>query len=467
MKPSIAPHKLSFPQLLQWGRHPSDFLDALTDRYGDIFSVQFPGDKPVIIVSDPQGIEELLTAPLGTFSSGQGNEMFRPVMGDYSMLLLDGKPHQRQRKLTMAPFHGERMRLYGSRIGELTEQMMQPWQVGTTVDLPACMKDITLNALLDIVFGLTAGRYAEQLRQKLLDLIGLVTSPLIALHLFLPSLQKDWGLWSPWGRFRRLQREVDQLLYKEIAHRRASPEIERTDILSMLMAARDEEGEPMSNEELRDGLITLLTGGFDTTSTALVWTLYWIHQTPNVRKRLMEELDSISDPSDMRAIAKLPYLSATCQEALRISPPIVLTFIRVAQVPFQLMGHQLPVGSRIWGDMYSVHRRPDLYPHADQFRPERFLERQYSPHEFLPFGGGDRLCIGNAFALYLMKLVIFTILSRYELALDDPRPVRAIRRGPGLEPSRLVQMKIVGYHYRSSCVATGEYVESEIPVRLN
>jgi cytochrome P450 len=453
MKSSIAPHKLSFLQLFQWARHPSDFLDNLTKRYGDIFAVQFPGDKPVLIISDPKGIEELLTAPLGTFSSAQGNEMFRPVMRDHSMLLLDGKPHQRQRKLTMPPFHGERMRLYGMRIYELTEQMMKSWQVGASVDLPVCMKEITLNALLDIVFGLTEGRYAEQLRQKLLALIGVVTSPLIALHLFLPALQKDWGVWSPWGRFRRLQQEFDQLLYKEIAHRRASPEVERTDILSMLMAARDEAGEPMSNEELRDGLITLLTGGFDTTSTALVWTLYWIYQTPGVHQRLISEIDSVNDLLDMKAIAKLPYLSATCQEALRISPPIVLTFIRVAQAPFQIMGHELPVGSRIWGDIYSVHRRPDLYPDPDQFRPERFLERQYSPHEFLPFGGGDRLCIGYAFALYLMKLVIFTILSRYELALKDSRPVRAIRRGPGLEPSRLVQIKIVGHHYRSSKVA--------------
>jgi cytochrome P450 len=305
------------------------------------------------------------------------------------------------------------------------------------------------------------------LRQKLLALIGLVTSPLLALHLFFPPLQKDWGRWSPWGRFRRLQREVDQLLYKEIARRRQSSDVERTDILSMLMAARDEEGAPMSDEELRDGLITLLTGGFDTTSTGLVWTLYWIYQTPGVRERLLAEIDSIHDVTDMKAIAKLPYLTATCQEALRISPPIVLTFIRVAQVPFQMMGHELPVGSRIWGNMYSVHRRPDLYPNPDQFQPERFLERQYSPYEFLPFGGGDRLCIGYAFALYLMKLAVFTILSRYDMALVDPRPVQATRRGPGLEPSRLVQMKVIARRQHPSYTAVGMPYQTALDVSGN
>lgn len=449
MQSVMSPHKFSFGQLMQWSRKPADLLDELTDRYGDMYTVQLPGDRPVTLVSHPKGIEDIMNAPLGTFSSAQGNEMFRPVMGDYSLLLLDGKAHQRQRKLLAPPYHGERMRLYGDRICELTDQMMQTWQMGDTVNAETCMKNVTLNALLEIVFGLKEGGESERLRQKLLVLIRVATSPLVALHLFFPPLQKDWG-WTPWGRFMNLRREFDQMLYDEIARRREYPEPDRTDILNLLMAARDEAGEPLSDRELRDQLVTLLMGGFDTTSTSLVWTLYWIHQTPGVLDKLLAEFDAIEDETDMRTISRLPYLSATCQEALRISPSILVSFIRVAQEPVQVMGQEFPAGWRFWADMYSVQQRPDLYPTPQQFKPERFLERKFSPYEYLPFGGGNRVCIGSAFATYLMNLVIFKVLSSYDLELTDPRPVEAIRRGPGLEPSRPVELTLKARRQRPS-----------------
>lgn len=453
MEINNVPHKLSFLQLFQWASRPADFLDACTSRYGDIFTVQFPGDRPVTFVSHPQALEQVLTAPPKTFASGQGNEMFRPIMGDSSLLVLDGKPHQRQRKLVMPPFHGERMRLYGRHICELTEQTMQPWRVGESFDLRTCMEEIAVNALLNIVFGLTEGVRSEHLRRKLLALVELSASPLIALHLFFPPLRQDLGPWSPWGRLLRLKNDVDRLIYAEIAQRRQETQLERTDILSLLMAARDEEGELMSDEELRDELITLVLAGFDTTSTALTWALYWIHKVPRVREQLLEELNTISDPSDTRAIAQLPYLTATCQETLRIYPIIVLTFVRVAQTPFEMMGYEFPAGSRIWPNIYSAHHRQELYPDPEQFIPERFLNRQFSPYEYLPFGGGNRLCVGSAFASFLIKLALFTILSRHHLALADSRPIHPIRHGPGLAPSRAVRMSVIARHHRRSKVA--------------
>lgn len=453
MKQTNAPHKLSFLQLFQWASRPADFLDACTREYGDIFTVQFPGDRPVTFVSHPKALEHVLTAPPGTFAAGQGNEMFRPIVGDYSLLVLDGKAHQRQRKLMMPPFHGERMRLYGRHICELTEQMMKPWGVGKSFNLPACMQEISLNAICNIVFGLTEGERSEQLRRRLLALVGLTASPLIALHLFFPPLRKDLGSWSPWGRFLHLKNDVARLIYAEIAQRRKQPQPECTDILTLLMAARDEEGEPMSDQELHDELITLVLAGFDTTSTAMTWVLYWIHKVPRVRERLLEELDSISDPLDTRAIAQLPYLTATCQETLRIYPIIVLTFVRVAQTPFEMMGYEFPAGSRIWPNIYSAHHRQEVYPDPEQFKPERFLERQFSPYEYLPFGGGNRRCIGYAFAQFQMKLVLATILSHYQLALVDPRPIRPTRHGPGLAPSRDIHMQVTAHHHRQSNVA--------------
>jgi cytochrome P450 len=428
-------------------------LDTCASRYGENFTLQFPGDKPVTFISDPKALEDVLNAPIGTFASGQGNEMFRPIMGDNSLLVLDGKPHQRKRKFMMPAFHGERMRLYGSLIHNLTEQMMKPWKVGQSFNLPLSIHEISLNVLLHIVFGLTEGESSKQLRQKLLALVEMTASPIIALHLFFPPLRKDLGPFSPWGRFLRLQKEVDQLIYREIAQRRQQPETERTDMLTLLMTARDEEGQPMSNQELRDELITLLLSGYDTTSTAMIWALYWIHKVPRVRERLLEELDTISDPSDTKAICQLPYLTATCHETLRLSPSIVLTFLRIAQTSFEMMGHKFPTGSRVWPNIYSAHHREAVYPDPKQFKPERFLEQQFSSYEYLPFGGGNRLCIGKAFGLFEMKLVIFTILSRYQLALIDPHPIRPIRRGPGLAPSRDVHMMVTARHYRPSNVA--------------
>ncbi len=452
MKLNNAPHKLSFSELFQWGRRPTDLLDAYTQRYGDIFTIQLPGEKPITIISHPKALEDILTAPWGTFAAGVGNEMFRPVMGDNSLMLLDGKPHQRQRKLLVPPYHGERMRLYGSLICELTEQMMKSWKIGSSVEISTSMREVSLNALLNVVFGLTKSDRSEKLRQKLLLLVGVGTSAYFTFPLFFPALQKDWGSWSPWGRFLRLQKEVDELLYAEIAERRQHSQSERTDILSLLLAARDEEGQPMSDRELRDELITLLLVGYDTASTALMWAFYWIHKVPEVRQNLLAEIDTISDFSNVKAIAQLPYLTATCQETLRITPAIILAFMRVAQAPFQTMGYEFPVGSRIYPNIYSTHRHEEIYPNPQQFQPERFLNRQFSAYEYLPFGGGNRMCVGNAFAMYLMKLVIFTILSRYQLNLTDTRPVNFIRRGPGIEPSRSINLVVTARRYHQSNV---------------
>ncbi|MBE9181922.1 cytochrome P450 [Oculatella sp. LEGE 06141] len=446
------PHKLSFLQLFQWASRPSVFLDDCTKRYGDFFTVAFPGSKPFTLVSHPQALEHILTAPPGTFVSGEGSEKFRPIMGNYSLMVLDGKPHQRLRKLMMPSFHGERMRLYGNLICELTEQMMKSWKLENSFNLHTSMQEISLNTLLNVVFGVAEGENTEQLHQKLLKLVGFATSPLLALHLFVPSLRKNLGAWSPWGRFLRLQKEVDQLLYAEIAQRHQHPQPDRTDILTLLMSARDEEGEPMSDQELRDELLTLLLGGYDTTSTAITWALYWIHRQPDVRERLLEELNAIDDPSDTKAIAKLPYLSATCQEALRLTPSIVLGSVRIAQMPLEIMGQELPQGTWIYPNIYSAHRRADVYPEPDQFKPERFLEQQFSPYEYFPFGGGTRGCIGTTFAQFQMKLVLFTILSRYQLALIDSRPVQPIRRGPGLVPSKAVHMMVTACHLHRATV---------------
>lgn len=439
-------HTPSFVQVFQWATRPSDFLDACTSVHGDIFTVKFPGDKPLVFISHPKALEQIFTAPPGTFQYRECSEILRPYMGEHSLLLLEGKSHQRQRKMLMPPFHGERMRVYGKLTCDLTEQMMKTWKVGEAFNLHSCMRSISLNIILHAVFGLVERERSEQLSQKLSVMLKMISTPVLALHIFLPPLQKDWGFWSVWGRFIRLRNEVDRLLYAEIAQRRKQLQPERTDILNLMIAARDEEGQPMSDEELRDQLMTLLLSGQDTTTTAMTWAFYWIHKIPRVRKRLVEELDTITNSSDIKAIIQLPYLTATCQETLRFYPSIIEGFPRVAKTPFEIMGYKFPVGSRLCPNIYSAHHRKEVYPEPEMFLPERFLEKQFSHYEFLPFGGGERLCIGQAFSQFQMKMMLFTILSRYELALDDPRPIHPIRRGPGLAPSRDLRMIVAAPH---------------------
>ncbi|MBV8588149.1 MAG: cytochrome P450, partial [Verrucomicrobia bacterium] len=248
-----------------------------------------------------------------------------------------------------------------------------------------------------------------------------------------PKLQLDFGPQSPWGRFIRSRQQIDELLYAEISDRRS--QMPGDDILSLLLGARDETGAPLSDLELRDELMTLLVAGHETTATAITWALYWIHKLPAVREKLINELQSLGDPADPNAIFRLPYLTAVCSETIRIYPVGILTFPRITKRSVELDGVTLEPGTPVIGSIYLAHRREQVYPDPESFRPERFLERRYSPYEFLPFGGGSRRCIGMAFAQFEMKLVVARVLSGFELALADNRTVRLVRRGITSGPS--------------------------------
>ena len=207
-----------------------------------------------------------------------------------------------------------------------------------------------------------------------------------------------------------------------------------------MILARDENGQPMSDAQLHDELITLLLAGHETTASAIAWALYWIHRQEQVREKLMGELGHLSKDSDPTAIMQLPYLTAVCNETLRLFPVAVLTVPREVKEPVELMGYQLEPGMRLHGCIYLTHQRPDLYPNPKSFKPERFLERMFSPYEFFPFGGGVRRCIGEALAQFEMKLVIATLLSHYRLVLADQSPEYPQRRGVTFTPARGVQM---------------------------
>jgi cytochrome P450 family 110 len=353
---------------------------------------------------------------------------------------LSGDRHRRMRQLLMPPFHGERMRAYGQLIRDITEEVMSERAAGKDFPVRKSMQKISMRVILRAVFGLTEGSRYQQLESLLGTLLDRMGNPLSVSLLFFPGLRQDFGPLSPWGSFVRNRQEIDQLIYEEIADRRSHPDASRNDILTLLLSARDDAGEALTDLELREELMTLLVVGHETTATAITWALYWIHKLPTVRKKLLNELQASEGPLDPGALFRLPYLNAVCCETLRIYPVGLLTFPRITRSRLELMGFALEPGTIVVGCIYLTHHREDVYPDPDVFRPERFLERRYSPFEYLPFGGGVRRCIGMAFAQFEMKLVISTILSGFELALAGSSSVRPMRRGvtSGPSPFRMV-----------------------------
>ncbi|MGF1480612.1 MAG: cytochrome P450 [Cyanophyceae cyanobacterium] len=430
----------SLLQLIYWVADPLNFLERCAKRYGDTFTLRLANFEPFVLMSNPQGVQEILSVDARQFDAGRGNDIVEPLVGANSLIVLDGDRHRRDRKLLMPSFHGESIRTYSDIICQITEQVASQWQVGQPFEARAAMQEITLEVILQAVFGLAEGDRYEQLKPLLAAMLNMFDSPLRSSPLFFPWLQKKWGAWSPWQQFQQRQQRIRALLQAEIEERRACHS-SGTDVLSLMMAARDEQGEAMTDEELQDELLTLLIAGHETTATALAWAFYWICQHPQVQDKLLQELDGVEDPM---AIARLPYLTAVCQETLRIYPVVPVTFPRIARSEVEVMGHQYEANTLFFPCIYLIHHRKDLYPDSKQFRPERFLERQYSAYEFLPFGGGNRRCLGAALAMLEMTLVLATVLSRYQLALRDNKPIKAARRGLTIAPANEVPLVVTG-----------------------
>jgi cytochrome P450 len=429
-------------QLIEWIARPLSFMRRCAERYGDCFTVYVSQRKtPTVLFSHPQALQTILTSDESKEfdAPGEQNELLEPFLGSRSLIALSGARHRRMRRLMMPPFHGERMRSYGQLMADITDEVMEGCIVGKPFALRKSMQAISMRVILKAVFGLDNGLRYQQMERLLGGLLDYMSNPLSVSVLFLPVLRRNLGPYSPWGRFVRTRERIDKLIYEEIGERRTQLDASRDDILTLLMLARDEAGDALTDVELRDELMTLLIAGHETTATALTWALYWIHKLPEVRERLLAELQT-SDLTDPNVLFRLPYLNAVCCETLRIYPVGMLTFARVTTSRVELAGHALEPGTVVIGSIYLAHHRKEVYPDPNNFKPERFLERRFSAFEYLPFGGGARRCIGAAFAQFEMKVVISRILSRLELALATKRSVRPVRRGltAGPSPVRLV-----------------------------
>jgi cytochrome P450 family 110 len=407
---------------LQFEADPFGYMDAQSKRYGDIVTVM-SGSTPIIYISNPLGIKEIFTNTKEIAAKGVLNQGFALMTGNQGVLQLDGLIHKNRRKLLMQSFHGARMQACGRRVCELTEKIMSKQVIGKPFVAYPTIEDITLGVGIEVVMGLHKGERCDKIKHLFVSALRIGQSPIdkILGNIF---GERDLGQWSPEGYRLHLRRELFQLLSAEVEERRQQADFLRPDMLSDLIFAEDETGQPLSTEEVRDLLLSPIFAAGDASGTAIAWSLYWIHRLPNVRDRLLEELDSLGENPDPMNIAALPYLSAVCNEALRIYPTQLFAFPRLVESTVEVMGYELNPGTILIGNIYSTHQREDLYPNPKEFQPERFLEKQFSPYEFLPFGGGSRVCIGGTFALFEMKLVLATILSRYELELISQRPER-------------------------------------------
>jgi cytochrome P450 family 110 len=420
---------------------PTDLVRFLWDPRGTLQRyVRAAGDPfgvpETVFTGDPECIRALFAADPDGFDIPLLGQL-TPFFGGSSLILTRGARHRRDRRLLMPPFHGARLVTYGAVIQDAARAAAARWRPGVPFVLHTSMKAVTLEVILRAVFGVEAEDRRERFREVVHDLAGAMASPAIAMF---EALRRPFGGYGPWARFLRARERFDALMYEEIAARQADAG-DRDDILTLMIAARYDDGSAMTADELRDQLHLLLFAGHDTTSTALTWAFYWLDRQPEVRAELVRELDALGPDPEPAAIASLPYLDAVCKETLRIHP-VVMHVGRLVREPFTLGRYEVPAGTTVMASALILHDREDLYPEPRRFRPERFVERSFGPSEFIPFGGGARRCIGAALAMFEMKVVLGTLLRTHPLQAVDRRAVRCVIQGLTMGPKGGIPMVV-------------------------
>jgi cytochrome P450 len=419
---------------LRFAREPLESLLRWHERYGDVFTLPLFVFGTGIYVADPQAIRELFSGDQSDLRAGEANAIMSPVLGPHSVLVLDGREHLRQRRLLLAPFQGPRVAAFREIIREVAERELARWRPGERIVLRERMRELTFEVICRAVFGVADAGRVEQLRAALLAVLESG-----ALFLMPAPLRADLGPLSPGGRLARQLRAADALIYEEIAERRRASELEgREDVLSLLLAARDEDGRAMTDPELRDELVTMLLAGHETTATGLAFAVDQLLRNPTVLARLRDELAGGGDE----------YLGATAKESLRLRP-VIDAVQRILTQPRTVAGWRLPAGTKVYPGIALVHRRADLYPAPAEFRPERFTEEGAESYAWIPFGGGIRRCIGAALAQAEMAEVLRLIVQRTELRLERTAPEPVVLRGITLVPKHGVPLQVVRTHARS------------------
>jgi len=414
-------------QAQAWIENPIGFWRQCHEQFGDMFTIQLGSLGPVVLFSEPDAVRQIFHLPAESYECRQYNEQYKYVMGKQSLLVSDGPRHRSRRRLLMPGLHRHSVSKSLRMVQRLTDRAIESWPVSEPLCVRTSIHILSLQFMLHVVFG---------------DLESDICRAIVSL--FNDEILQELGTWSPWRRFGQLQPKLRELISREIVTRRNHAEHDSPDLFESLVRARDEAGQLLGEDEIDDHIFTMLVAGVDPTAIALRWALYWICESPDGYEKLTRELAAPGTKPDPQSVAELPYLSAVCLEALRMYPVVPTPSGRKLTTKVEIMGRPFEPGITLLPCTYLVHRRADLYPEPDRFRPERFLERLYGPHEYFPFGGGIRTCIGATLAPLEIKVALATVLARWNLKSAHQGPVRPVRHGTLLAPSATMRLVVTG-----------------------
>jgi cytochrome P450 len=427
MRRSGLPAGPPYPVIIQsvgfWKR-PRAFMERCRTRYGKRFTIRFVGTPPFVMLSDPADVKEVFSASPEVLHPGEGARVLEPVVGKNSVLLLDEGAHMEQRKLMLPAFHGQKMERLSGLMAEVAEREIAAWPREQAIDLHPRMQRLTLEIVLRAVFGLDPGERLDALRDGLRAQLAFGDRPISLLPPPPTGVARLLERVGPFVEFLRLQEKTDRLLFELIDERRRE-DGRRDDVLTMLLSARHEDGSPMSPQELRDELMTLLVAGHETTASTLAWAFERLARSPAVLGCLLEEVDAGDGDA---------YLTATIQETLRRRPVLPNVAPRLVKRQVEIGGWAYPPGVCLVANTYLIHHDPEIYPDPYAFRPQRFLDEQPGTYTWIPFGGGRRRCLGASFAMLEMQIVLRSVLAACDLRVAGDDFELARRRNITIRP---------------------------------
>ncbi|MBK9262947.1 MAG: cytochrome P450 [Polyangiaceae bacterium] len=415
---------------------PRPLVKALAMKYGDTFRISIP-EETATFTGDPSVIRDIYTADSDAFDP-RGVDVTAPIFGFTSLPVSTGARHKRDRKLLSPPFQSGAMKNYGSTMADITRSTFSALIPGQTFSLLEAAQSMALDVILRVVYGVEDEAEQQKTRATVLELIHSL-SPFV---LIFPWLRRDFGGLGPWARLVRAGKTLESLVVEQIRKKRASGH-PGDDIMSLLVRVRDEDGDALTDVEIAEQLRAILFAGHETTAMSIAMLVDMLHRHPTHLERVLSEVHSLGPNGDAAELASLPFLGAACHEALRMFPPVV-DVGRVIREPMTLGKYRFGRKEAIVPSPLLLHNREDLYPEPERFQPERFLSKKPSPFEFIVFGGGARRCLGAAFALFEMKVIVGTMLREYRFWPMAAKPVEQIRRGITLGPKGNVPMVFVG-----------------------
>lgn len=429
-------------QRLQYITNPVGYWENAYQAQSDAFwakGIDF--GKPLLVFYTPEAAQQIIENRDGYLTTTAFDSELKAIFGDSSFFTLEGMRHQQMRKLLIPKLHGKHIHTYGQIICDLVDDAIQAIPSHQPFSVLEVSQEIALQVMISLVFGTYQGKCYQQIKHIMFEMVNLFASNVAGIPLFFRFLQLDLGSISPWGRFLKQRQHMKVLIEGEIAERRNHPDQDREDLLTLLMSATDEQDNTPTDDELIGQVLSLLFTGYESTAASIAWSWYRVHCDTAIKTKLLAELDGLGASPDVLDIVRLPYLSAVCNETLRMYPVTMFMIPRLVKSATVIGGHRVAPDTLITVGTYVIHHREEIYPNPSTFNPDRFLKHRFSPYSFLPFGGGMRGCIGGEIALYQLKLALAIAVSRYSLALTNHQFINPQRRNTILAPTQLKMRK--------------------------